>query len=479
VPLGSPHDQQAPGAQRCLRYASISISSGATEGRGPRYTSYPTAPQFYPGFDAATYRQHAAASNAAPHPAPLSLYLHLPFCRTLCYYCGCTKFITRNEDRAQHYLDALQREAAMHGALYDRSRRVEQVHLGGGTPTFYSDAQLAALMETLRREFVFAPARDLQCSIEVDPRTVGPERIAALARMGFNRLSLGVQDFDPDVQAAVNRVQSYEQTIALVDAAREHAYRSISIDLIYGLPLQNSERFSATLDAVVQTRPDRISLYSYAHMPQLFKAQKLIDAELLPGDSEKLALLQLSIERLCGAGYEYIGMDHFALADDELVQARESGHLHRNFQGYSTHAYCDLISLGASAIGSVANSYYQNDKNTNAYCQKVNEGRFPIVRGLSMDNDDILRNEIIQGLMCAGRVIPRQLEVLHGIDFHASFAHELEALRPLQADGLVNITDDAITVTARGQLLLRPIAMVFDRYLRRADSKPQRFSKVI
>lgn len=447
-------------------------------GRGPRYTSYPTAPQFHDGFDAVDYRRHAGLSNSAWHPAPLSLYLHLPFCRSLCYYCGCTKFITRNEERAQHYLDTLQREARMHGRLYDRSRRVEQVHLGGGTPTFYSDEQLVELMQTMRREFTFAPADELQCSIEVDPRTVGPERIDALAAMGFNRLSLGVQDFDEDVQRAVNRLQSYEDTIALLEAARRNAFRSISIDLIYGLPLQTTERFSATLDAVIEARPDRISLYSYAHLPQLFKAQKLIDASQLPGDREKLGLLELSVGRLCDAGYEYIGMDHFALAGDELVTAREAGHLQRNFQGYSTHAYCDLISLGASAIGHVANSFYQNEKNTNAYCERVNAGGFPIVRGLALDADDILRGEVIQALMCQGRLVFADIEVLHQIDFAEYFEAELQALAPLAADGLVEMDAQQIRVTPSGQLLLRPIAMVFDRYLR-APKRSQQFSKVI
>jgi oxygen-independent coproporphyrinogen-3 oxidase len=265
----------------------------------------------------------------------------------------------------------------------------------------------------------------------------------------------------------------------LIEAAREHDFRSVSIDLIYGLPLQTVERFTTTLDAVIRARPDRISLYSYAHMPQLFKAQKLIDASQLPSDREKLGLLELSISRLCAAGYEYIGMDHFARADDELVEARETNHLHRNFQGYSTHAYCDLISLGASAIGNVANCFYQNEKNTNAYCDRVNEGKFPIVRGMSLEEDDILRNEIIQALMCQGRVVPRDIETLHGIQFNQYFATELQALEPLQADGLVERTAEAITVTPSGQLLLRSIAMVFDRYLRSQPPQNRRFSKVI
>jgi oxygen-independent coproporphyrinogen-3 oxidase len=447
-------------------------------GRGPRYTSYPTAPQFHSGFGADEYRRHAALSNAGGSPPPLSLYLHLPFCRTLCYYCGCNKIITRNEDRAQRYLDVIQREAWLHSPLYDRTRQVEQLHLGGGSPTFYSDAQLGELMQTLRRAFTFAPADELQCSIEVDPRTVAPDRIESLAALGFNRLSLGVQDFDRDVQLAVNRLQGRDETLALLDSARANGFKSVSVDLIYGLPLQTPERFSATLDTVIEARPDRISLYSYAHMPQLFKPQKLIDETTLPDGAAKLALLELSIGKLCGAGYEYIGMDHFALVDDELVSARRLDQLHRNFQGYSTHAYCDLVSLGASAIGHVAHSFYQNEKNTNAYSKAVDEGRLPIVRGLSRDADDRLRDDVIQDLMCQGRVRHAQIEDQYGIDFDAYFADELKALGPLEDDGLVQIGDDEIRVTPTGQLLLRAVAMVFDRYLRQ-DTAERRYSKVI
>lgn len=452
-------------------------------GRGPRYTSYPTAPQFHPGFGESDYVARATRSNkplddSAEAPPPLSLYLHLPFCRTLCYYCGCTKIITRNEDRAQRYLDVIQKEAALHSPLYDRNREVEQVHLGGGSPTFYSDEQLAELMNTLRREFTFAPPDKLQCSIEVDPRTVAPERIEALAALGFNRLSLGIQDFDDEVQAAVNRIQSREDTLALLDAARANGFKSVSVDLIYGLPKQTPERFSATLETITQVRPDRISLYSYAHMPQLFKAQKLIDESLLPDGAEKLALLEMSIDTLCSAGYKYIGMDHFALEDDELVEAREKDHLHRNFQGYSTHAYCDLVSLGASAIGHVAQSFYQNEKNTNRYSEAVLDGRLPIIRGLLRDADDILRDDVIQDLMCQGKVTFKEIENRYGIRFEEYFGDELESLQPLEADGLVRVDEDAIFVTPTGQLLLRAVAMVFDRYLRE-PSPEQRFSKVI
>ncbi len=448
-------------------------------GRGPRYTSYPTAPHFHEGYGVADYRRDAALSNEPEPPAPLSLYVHLPFCRALCYYCACTKFITRSEDRAQRYLEAVQREAAMHGALYDQRRPVEQLHLGGGSPTFYSDAQLGELMTTLRETFSFAAPEDLQCSIEVDPRTATPERIAELAKLGFNRMSFGIQDFDEDVQRAVNRLQSREQIVALMAAARREGFRGLSVDLIYGLPLQTTARFGKTLEHVIDVRPDRISLYSYAHMPQLFRAQKLIDATQLPDGADKLALLELSIRTLCDAGYEYIGMDHFALPEDELAQARETGHLHRNFQGYSTHAHCDLVSLGASAIGNVADSYYQNEKNTNAYVAAVNSGRFPIARGLRKDGDDLLREEVIQALMCQGRLSPATIEAAHEINFASYFAEELEDLEALRADGLVSEQEDGtIEITPAGQLLLRPIAMIFDRYLR-AGQAQQRFSKVI
>ena len=446
-------------------------------GRGPRYTSYPTAPQFHEGFCADDYRRHAAASNTGGQPVPLSLYLHLPFCRSLCYYCGCNKFITRSEERAQDYLQTLQQEAAMHSPLYAAERTVEQLHLGGGTPTFYADEQLAVLMDTLRRCFRFASGDAMQCSVEVDPRTVGPERIAALAELGFNRLSLGVQDFDGDVQRAVNRVQSEEDTLALLSAARSKGFRSVSVDLIYGLPKQTPAGFERTLATVAAARPDRISLYSYAHMPQLFRSQKLIKREHLPGDRDKLALLELSVAYLCAAGYEYIGMDHFALATDELVHARESGHLQRNFQGYSTHADCDLISLGASAIGTVAGSFYQNHKTTKGYVERVQRGELPIVRGLELDADDIVRADAIQALMCQGRLAKGPFGARHGLSFDQYFAGELRALEPLADDGLVVLSDEEILVTASGQLLLRPIAMVFDRYLQAAA--PVRYSKVI
>jgi len=447
-------------------------------GRGPRYTSYPTAPHFHGGYGEAQYRRDALATNRDPVPAPLSLYLHLPFCRELCYYCGCTKLVTRNDARTGRYLDALQREAALQGELYDGQRRVEQVHLGGGTPTYYSDGQLAELTGALRAAFTFAPADDLQCSIEVDPRTVGPERLGALAELGFNRLSLGVQDFDRHVQVAVNRVQSFESTRDLVVAAREQGFRSVSIDLIYGLPLQETGRFGKTLDKVAALRPDRISLYSYAHLPQLFRAQKLIPAGQLPDDREKLALLELSIRALGDAGYEYIGMDHFALATDELVEAQRTGHLQRNFQGYSTHRHCDLVALGASAIGQVGDSFYQHGKNTNVYCAAIERGQLPIERGLARSEDDRIRADLIQELMCQGEVDFAEFEQRHGIRFDDYFLAELADLPPLEADDLLRLDADRLTVRPRGRLLLRAIAMVFDRYLREQAAQP-RYSKVI
>ena len=447
-------------------------------GRGPRYTSYPAAPQFHPGLTQSGYERHARHSNTPAAPAPLSLYVHLPFCESLCYYCGCNKVVTRNQTRAAEYLEAILQEASLHGQLYDRQRPVTQLHLGGGTPTFYDDEQLAALLTGLQEHFSFADRKIMECSVEVDPRTVGPERIARLAELGFNRLSLGVQDFDQDVQEAVNRLQSRAATEALVHAARAHGYRSVSFDLIYGLPRQSRARFERTLDSVIELRPDRVSLYSYAHLPHLFRAQTLIDIEQLPDGAEKLALLECSIERLCSAGYEYIGMDHFALADDELVKAREEGRLHRNFQGYSTRAECDLVSLGASAIGKVGDCFYQNEKNTNAYARQVRNGLLPIVKGYELDEDDRLRSAVIQALMCQGRLDQQAIGDAFGIDFDSYFAEELLELKPLERDGLVSLSPQTIAVTARGQLLLRPIAMIFDRYLR-AAAAPTRYSKVI
>jgi oxygen-independent coproporphyrinogen-3 oxidase len=445
---------------------------------GPRYTSYPTAPQFGPDFGEPELRRAIQDSNGDPIPRRLSLYVHVPFCLSPCFYCGCNRVITRDRSRGDAYLTHLCREIAMIAPLFDRDREVIQLHFGGGTPNFLSATQLRCTVDVLRRHVRFSDAHDRDISIELDPRTVLPQDIAELAQAGFNRASLGVQDFDPAVQAAVNRVQGVEQTRAVVDACREHGFRSINIDLIYGLPNQTVEGFRRTLATVTAMRPDRLAVYSYAHLPEMFKAQRQLDARLLPDAETKLALLQLAIETLTAAGYEYIGMDHFALPDDELAQAQARGGLHRNFMGYTTHADSDLIGLGVSAISHIGTSFSQNPRDLPGWQTALDEGRLPVFRGMFLSDDDQLRADLIQRLMCQGEIPVSALERRYGIDFREYFADALAQLAPLAADGLVQIGDDRIEVTARGRLLLRNIAMCFDHYLQRPVERP-RFSRAI
>lgn len=447
-------------------------------GRGPRYTSYPTAVQFHPGFTESAYREEVRRADSAAPLAPLSIYVHIPFCHSLCYYCGCSKVVTRNRERAEIYLCALLREVELQAALFAPGRAVSQLHLGGGTPTYLDASQMKRLIDGLRANFSLREDDSREFSIEIDPRTVTPDDIHLLADRGFNRVSMGVQDFDPDVQRAVNRLQSAEQTESLVEAARSAGFGSVSLDLIYGLPLQTVEGFQRTLDRVLAMRPDRLAVYSYAHLPQMFRAQKLIDEARLPSPEIKLEILRSTIERLTGAGYVYVGMDHFALDDDELVRAQARGELQRNFQGYSTHAHCDLVALGATSIGHIGSCYSQNAKEIADYTRAIEAGCLPIVRGLAMDDDDRLRHALIQEIMCHGRLNFQDLEARFGIEFASYFAAELERLEDLQRDGLVHCSAEGLTVTARGRLLLRAIAMVFDRYLAEA-SGPRNFSKII
>ncbi len=442
--------------------------------RGPRYTSYPTAPQFSEALGEAEYRE--VARRAAETDLPLSLYVHVPFCRTVCFYCGCNKVITANYRRATDYLDRLAREMAMQGALVG-AREVTQLHFGGGTPTYLNDADLRRVMDDLRRHFNLVESTSREFSIEIDPRTAGPDKIRLLAALGFNRMSLGVQDFDPDVQRAVNRVQSVAQTAAALEAGRDAGFGSTNVDLIYGLPRQTVDTFARTLDTVVEMRPERLAVYSYAHLPQMFKVQRQIDEAALPGAEQKLALLELTINRLSEAGYVYIGMDHFALPDDELAVAQREGSLQRNFQGYSTQAELDLVALGVSGIGLVGDTYAQNARVLDDYARRIDAGRLAIVKGVSLNADDKLRRDLIQSLMCQGRIDRLRLQARHAIRFDDYFADALERLEPMVDDGLLTVGGDAIEVTPRGRLFLRNIAMSFDAYLQPAD--PGRYSRAI
>jgi oxygen-independent coproporphyrinogen III oxidase len=443
---------------------------------GPRYTSYPTAPQFHAAFAEDDYRAAAQRSNRVASPKPLSVYVHIPFCKSLCYYCACNKIITHNTDRAAEYLAWLKHEVQTQGALFDESRRMTQLHLGGGTPTYLSNAQLGQLMTSLDEAFHFAPVEEREFSLEVDPRTVTPEQIHELHDLGFNRLSFGVQDFDADVQQAVNRVQSEEQVVSLVQAARDAGFQSISVDLIYGLPLQTVASFDTTLDKIIALRPDRIAAYSYAHLPELFKAQRLIRPEDMPPPERKMELLELTIRRLTGAGYVYIGMDHFALPEDELSLARENGTLQRNFQGYSTHADCDMIGLGITSIGKVGDSYSQNVKETAQYQHRLEAGRLPVMRGYRLNDDDRLRRDVINALMCHGRIDFADIEAKHDIVFRDYFADALAELTEMQQDGLIAIGESAIDVLPTGRLMMRNVAMAFDAYLKPNEG---RFSRTV
>ena len=451
---------------------------------GPRYTSYPTADRFVEAFTAADYQQAlvhrkegpALAAPVSLYVLPLSLYVHIPFCESLCYYCACNKIITKHHERAATYLKYLAREVDLHTLELGTGQTVTQLHLGGGTPTFLSDNELRQLMAMLRRSFHVASGAEM--SIEVDPRTVDGKRLEVLAELGFNRISFGVQDFDPEVQKAVHRIQPAEQVFKLVAEARAVGFDSINVDLIYGLPKQTPQTFARTLEQVCELRPDRIALYGYAHLPERFKPQRRIIPIDLPMGSSKLDMLAQSLEAFAQAGYDYIGMDHFALPNDALAVAKRQGRLHRNFQGYSTQPDCDLIALGVSAIGRIGTTYSQNAKTLEEYCDHLDQGRLPVVRGLALNRDDLARRAIIMALMCQGQVLFESIELAWLLDFRTYFGKELEQLEELEEQGLVIVDDTGIQVTADGWFLVRAIAMVFDRYLQAGRSRAN-FSRII
>ncbi len=443
---------------------------------GPRYTSYPTADRFVEAFDAAAYRSWLGKRTIGGIGRPLSLYFHIPFCNTICYYCACNKIITKDHGRSAKYLKYLGKELALQSAALDGPHDVVQLHWGGGTPTFLSHDEMKRLMEMTRQHFRLLPEGEY--SIEVDPRKVDRETVKLLAELGFNRMSVGVQDFDPRVQAAVNRIQTLDETRVVIDAAREFGFKGISVDLIYGLPKQNVISFNHTLDEVIKLSPDRLSIYNYAHLPNLAKPQRRINEADLPSPEAKLQILQLAIRRLTDSGYVFIGMDHFAKPDDELAIAQRQGRLHRNFQGYSTHAEADLLAFGVSAIGKVGPTYSQNYRTLDEYYDALDQGRLPVMRGLELTADDLLRRSIIQALMCHFELSIESIEIAHLIDFNSYFAAELADLREMEQAGLLTIDEQWITVEPKGRLLVRVIAMVFDKYLR-ADRERVRYSKVI
>ena len=445
---------------------------------GPRYTSYPTADRFVEAFGEADYLQalEQRRDGLAAKAYPLSLYVHIPFCESLCYYCACNKIITKHHERGAEYLRYLEREVDLNITHLGQGQAVSQLHLGGGSPTFLSDAELVQLMTMLRRNFQLAPGGEY--SVEIDPRTVTRERLAVLAEQGFNRLSFGIQDFEPLVQKAVHRIQPAEQVFDLVAAARELGFESINADLIYGLPMQTPETFERTLAQMTKLRPDRIALYAYAHLPERFKPQRRIHAQDLPPAASKLVMLSSAMRVLTDAGYVYVGMDHFALPNDALAVAKRQGRLHRNFQGYSTQPDCDLIALGVSSIGRVGPTFSQNVKTLDEYYDLLNQGRLPVARGMALSRDDLVRRTVIMALMCQGSVLFESVELSHLVDFKSYFAAEMAHLAVMQDQGLLTIDDTGIHVTELGWFFVRGVAMVFDKYLQ-ADKNRARFSKII
>ena len=443
---------------------------------GPRYTSYPTADRFVEAFGEEALRAWIAKRGIGGISQPLSAYVHLPFCSTVCWYCGCNKVATRDRARAAGYVGYLARELALVRPLLGAERRICQLHWGGGTPTFLSREDMQRLMQELRATFEFEDG--CECSIEVDPRGLEPGRATFLGELGFNRVSVGVQDFDPAVQKAINRVQSEAETRRVVEEARATGFRSINLDLIYGLPKQTLASFGATLERVLALEPDRIALYNYAHLPAVFKPQRRIAAADLPPAEEKLQILTLAIGRLTRAGYLYIGMDHFAKPDDELAVAQRQGRLQRNFQGYSTRPEADLLGFGVSAIGRIGPTYYQNAKDLDDYQARFDQGALPVLRGIELTADDLVRRAVIHALMCNFRVSVEAIERDHLVDFARYFAPELAELRALAEDGLVELSPEWIVVTARGRLLVRAVAQAFDRYLRERRERAA-YSKVI
>lgn len=441
---------------------------------GPRYTSYPTAIQFHENFGAPEY---IAAARHTDQQRPLSLYFHIPFCSKVCFFCGCNKVVTKFRDRAAPYLSRLHQEIKMQSALFGGNRPVDQLHWGGGTPTFISHDEMRELMAVTRQHFNLHDDDSGEYSIEIDPREIDRETLQVLRSIGFNRISLGVQDFDPKVQQAVNRIQPLEQTSEAINEARRLGFKSISVDLIYGLPFQSVDSFNATLNKIIDLDPDRLSVFNYAHLPEMFKPQRRINAEDLPPPSVKLEILRQAIEKLTGAGYVYIGMDHFAKPDDELAIAQQQGNLYRNFQGYSTHADCDLVALGITAIGKVGHTFSQNVKSLEAYYACIDNNQLPVYRGMKLSDDDLLRQAVISELICHFRLDMPSIEKKFGIRFKDYFAEELSEMQPMEQDGLLSINGKNISVQPAGHLLIRNICMVFDRYLR--EQQHQSFSKVI
>lgn len=443
---------------------------------GPRYTSYPTADRFHSGFGEREYIKALELRSMGALNKPLSLYIHIPFCNTICYYCGCNKIITKDKTRADEYIRYLEREMELLAPHLKGRHPLAQLHFGGGTPTFLSDDQLERVFAMIRQHFKLMPSGEY--SIEIDPRKVSRETVLHLGKLGFNRMSVGIQDFDPKVQEAVNRIQTVEETKEVIDAAREAGFKSVSVDLIYGLPHQSMESIKPTLETVLSLDPDRLALYHYAHLPHIFKPQRRIDTAAVPGSEEKLDILQYAVQLLTERGYVFIGMDHFAKPTDELAVALKEGFLQRNFQGYSTYADCDLVAIGVSSIGKIGSTYEQNEKDIEAYYAAIDAGRLPILRGYQLTQDDILRRNVIQDLMCRFSLDYQTYFDVFGIPFAQYFKTELEDLAKLEVLGLVKLSANGLQVTPKGRFLIRNVAMVFDYHLRHKQTQT-RYSQTV
>jgi len=472
----SPYEDLAATANQSLHTKITPDLISQFDVAGPRYTSYPTADRFVEAFSETEYQLGLIRRRSNPVPSALSMYIHIPFCESLCFFCACNKIVTKHHERSREYLNYLKKEIRLHLLLLGKRNTLTQLHLGGGSPTFFNDEELGELMAHLKAHFKLTV--DGEYAIEVDPRTVDETRIQHLSEMGFNRISFGVQDFDQDVQEAVHRVQATDQVFGLVAAARKYQFESVNVDLIYGLPKQSIHTFKTTLNQIITLRPDRIALYAYAHLPERFKPQRRILEADLPAGHEKITMLSNAIQSLLDAGYVYIGMDHFALPDDSLAVAKSQDRLHRNFQGYSTQADCDLISLGVSAIGKIGANYSQNSKTLEEYYDLLDHGHFPVVRGLALSHDDLVRRAVIMALMCQGEVEFETIELAYIIDFKKYFANELKALNSSEFSEMVTINQSGIVVSDIGWFFVRAIAMQFDRYLQ-TDKNRAKFSKII
>ncbi|KPV97893.1 Oxygen-independent coproporphyrinogen-III oxidase [Pseudoalteromonas sp. P1-9] len=438
---------------------------------GPRYTSYPTALSFEPGFSVESVTQAIAKSDNTR----LSLYIHVPFCHQLCYYCGCNKIITRHQHKADVYLDFLEQEAKAQAILY-KDYKIEQLHLGGGTPTFLTKEQMSRLMAIVKTYFNFSD--QVQAGIEIDPRSLPEDMLSHLRSLGFNRVSFGIQDFNDDVQKAVNREQCADNVANLVTEARALGFSSVNADMIYGLPLQTPESFQESMARLIALSPDRVSVFNYAHLPDRFAAQRKIKDEQLPSPEHKLTMFKNTLAQMVEAGYVNIGMDHFAKSTDSLAIAQQQGKLHRNFQGYTTHGECDLLGLGASSISQVGDSIFQNPKDLKDYYQTVETTGVPVVKGLTLTTDDKIRAFVIKEIICHFKLNFADVERKFSINFADYFAEELSGLSCFAEDGMISLNNEQLVVENKGRLFIRNICMTFDAYLKQ-QAKLTRFSRVI